>query len=233
MNKLLAVLTLPLRIPLRLFALAVVAAVGAIALGDAAAPVRAFVDDGVAWLMPADDAAFDPRAVESPTKELDYLSLLDSRIEPTLTRARTLMRQRRAEIEFSREQARFCEQQLAPEHLVQLRTLVAQEGAMPDTKSMSPAAACWVATQYRILRQQDELNRLLQLDQRVSLLVARMEQRRKETQGLVPNAPSTAEALPGTPPRTPQIGEAEQLLTDVHEKLFKALYTISPALVEE
>jgi hypothetical protein len=233
MNKLLTILTLPLRIPLRLGAWVAVVVAGAVALGDVVAPVRACVRDGVTWLLPGGGSEFDPRATESPAKELTYLAGLNTRLEPTLTRARTLMRQRRAEIEFSREQARFCEQQLAPEEMMRLRGLVAQPGTSPDTKTMSPAAACWVATQLRIEQQQDELNRLLQLDQRVSLLVARMEQRRKETQGLVPTATSTAEALPGRTPNTPEIGEAEQLLTEVHEKLFKALYTISPGLVDE
>jgi hypothetical protein len=218
MNKLLTILTLPLRIPLRMGAWLAVAAAGALAFGDVVAPVRACVRDGIAWIFPSGESAFDPRAIENPVKELGYLSGLSTQLEPTLNRARTLMRQRRAEIEFSREQARFCEQQLAPEEL---------------TKKMSPAAACWVATQLRIEQQQNELTRLLQLDQRVSLLVARMEQRRKETQGLVPNATSTAGTLPGPSPHTPEVGEAEQLLTDVHEKLFKALYTISPALVNE
>lgn len=233
MNRLLAVLTLPLRFPLRAGAWSAVAVGAAVALGDLVAPVRAGVSDAIAWAFPGAGSEFDPRATESPTKELSYLAGLNTRLEPTLTRARTLMRQRRAEIEFSREQARFCEQQLAADEIVRLRELVATHGTAPDTKAMSPAAACWVATQVRIEQQQNELNRLLQLDQRVSLLVARMDQRRKETQGLVPNAPSTAAALSGTQPRTPEVGEAEHLLTEAHERLFKALYTISPALVTE
>jgi len=234
MSKILMLLTAPIRYPLKLAVLAAVGLAGAVALGDYVQPVRAVVSKGVHWVIPSTRSDFDPSIAESPVKELEYLQGLDSDLKPSLVRARTLIRQRRAEIEFTREQARFCEQQLSCEELTALRSLVTKpETTSQNTAKLAAAAQGWVAAHARIERLQEELNRLLQLDQRVVMLLDRMNKRRQETQGLVPTASTTPDLLAGAAHKTPEISEAEQLLAGVHERLFKALYTISPTLVAD
>ena len=231
MLKLLKLAIAPVRYPLKLAAFAGAAVVGALAIGDDIEPVRAAVTR-IVGATSVHQPAFDPAIAEDPVRELEFLRDLDDGLRPKITKARTLIRKRRAEIEYSRELARFVEERVPAAELATLRGIacsVGEDGAEVPSE-LSAAGRSWLAYQRKVANLEAELERLLALDGRVEGLYARLDRRRSETQGLVPESlvEPTEEGLR----TTPEMGEAEKLLGSVHESLFKALYTLSPELVE-
>lgn len=230
MSKLLKLATAPIRYPLRLASLAAVAVVSAVALGDELRPIRAAIGHVVEWVQPASATAFDPDVASNPVKEIEFLRGLEEELDPDMKRARTLLRERRAEIEYLRELSRFLEGRIPEGEIAQLRPLVGQPAEA--AADLTPTERTWLGYQRKIAALGGELERLMTLEDRVSGLRTQLDQRRAQAQGLLPE-PDAPPAGPSKVASSPQMGEAEELLSGVHERLFKALYTLSPALVAE
>lgn len=234
MLKLLKLAIAPVRYPLKLAAFAGAAVLGAMTLGEEIQPVRAAVSRLIGSTS-VHQPAFDPAIAEDPVRELEFLHDLDEGLRPQITEARTLIRKRRAEIEYSRELARFVEQRVPAGELVALRDIASSMGEEAEAQipsELSAAGRSWLGYQRKVANLEVELERLLILDGRVEALYAKLDRRRGETQGLVPE--SVVEPVAGEEGlrTTPEMSEAEALLGSVHESLFKALYTLSPELVE-
>jgi hypothetical protein len=137
-----------------------------------------------------------------------------------------MLRRQRADIEYVRELARFVEGRMSADELARARTAAAGSSeAMPQ--GLSALGQTWVAHQRRIATLEADLARLLALDSRVAGLYAKLDQRRDEAQGLLPE-----KSEPKARCSTPEVEEVGVLLAGLHERLFKALYALSPALVE-
>lgn len=231
MFKFLKFATAPIRHPVRVIGIAALAVIGAVTLGEQVAPFRHAVGHLLGLVSGDSLAAFRPDTAADPVKEIEFLHSLDKQVTPGLVRARTLLRKRRAEIEYVRELDWFLERRIPDNELAKLRAAVQTGDAVPE--KLDTASQTWFAHQRRIQTLEGELEQLMLLEARVTGLCQKLDQRRKETQGLVVEPAAALSATEPAVRRTTEMGEAEKLLSDVHERLFKALFTLSPSLVEE
>ncbi len=234
MASFLSILSAPLRVPLKLVGAGVLVGAGAVAFGDYGTSIRSTVSQWVGLSSWLDEDAFDPGLVGNPDKELDFLRQVRDQLEPKVGRAKALIRKHQAEISYLRELTKFVERRIPQAELALWNadaTPVAKLTASADTENPSPELRTWLGYQERIGALQDSLANLAGLIGRVDALNNRLDSRREQTLGLVSD-----DQLPSGERRprvqvAPELAEAEQLLSDAHETLFKALHALDPELV--
>ncbi len=192
----------------------------------------------------ANDSTFDPQVLLSPEKELDLIRDVKEDTEPRLKRAQILIRKQRAEIEYLKERSTFIEERV-PRGPGETRTgteiLRGLEATLADSTSATDevrerfdrwGGPRWTALREKSQALEDSLKDLLRMQDRVEFLHDRLEQRRLATLRF---APDNERDSKGTERKMelPEVEESRQLLSQVHEELFKTVYALDPTLVRE
>ena len=232
MSKVMSWALFPFKFGSRLLYASLLVAIGAVALGDFAKPIRTVATSLVSLFGPGlSDAMFDPSVSDDRVRELELIDDTEEDVRPKLIRSATLIRKQRAEIEYLRELSGFLEERIHDGEMAMLHSME-EQGACGEIErsALSPNGRTWLGYHERIRTLESSLESFLHLDQRVTSLYDRLKSRRSEVLGLMPEA--EAELQVERPRPVTEVDQVEILLDEAHEELFKLLYALDPALVE-
>ena len=232
MSKVMSWALFPFKFGSRLLYAGLLVAIGAVALGDFATPIRAVATSLVSLFGPGlGDTMFDPSVSDDSVRELELIDDTEEDVRPKLIRSTTLIRKQRAEIEYLRELSGFLEERIPDEEMAMLHSME-EQGACGEIErsALSPNARTWLGYHERVWSLESSLESLLHLDQRVTTLYDRLKSRRSEVLGLMPEAEAVVQVEKPRP--LTAVDEVGVLLDEAHEELFKLLYALDPGLVE-
>ena len=228
-----------LRMPYKVGIFALLVGLG-IYLGSSMPTLSAYGKEAVMWLKSSGDENFDPEILERPEKELDLIQTVNNSVQPKLKKAQILIRKQQAQIAYMREQCEFMKMKVRPdendtrpvEQILSELAVAVQDGTLSEKqrKLYQSVGQTWIALQNRIEISTQSLQELFALETRINFLQGKLDERRLATLRYVP------ERIPCSDVRTvviEDIEEAQNLLQDVHETLFKTVVSLNPEMLKD
>ena len=213
---------------------------GGICIGVYRPAISEYSKEAVSWIKGSSDENFDPDILERPEKELDLIQSVNRKVQPRLKKAQILIRKQQAQIAYMREQCEFLQMKVRPdendsrsaEQILSELAVAVQDGTVSteQRKLYEKVGQTWIALKNRIEISKQSLQELFALEARIIFLQDKLDERRLATLRYVP------EQIPSSDTRTVvirDIEEAQNLLQEAHEALFKTVVSLNPELLKD